>query len=153
MITDDVKKIEDNYFNDNSKKYCHDYCIVCGSDNHRSMGLKFVTDSDGVTTTIFHGNSSFQGYNGILHGGIITTLLDATMTHCLFNQHVMALTADLQVRFLQPIPCDAILKIQAQIVHIKRAIYFVESTVLLNDKIMAFAQAKFMRVNSVKSQN
>lgn len=138
---------ENSNNHDNNAKYCHDYCIVCGSNNHRSMGLKFVTDANGITTTIFHGNPSFQGYNGILHGGIITTLLDATMTHCLFNQNVMALTGDLQVRFLHPIPHDAILTIQAEIVNIKKSIYFVQSKIILHDKVMAYAKAKFKQVD------
>lgn len=126
----------------------HKYCIVCGQENRRSLGLKFTTDKSGITSTQFHGDNNLQGYSGILHGGIITTLLDATMTHCLFHHNIVALTADLHVRFLHPIPCDESISIQAQIINIKKTIYFLEAKIIAQQKIVATAKAKFVQVDS-----
>lgn len=127
----------------------HNYCMVCGQDNHRSLGLKFTTDKNGITYSTFHGDNGFQGYNGILHGGIITTLLDATMTHCLFHHGIIALTGDLHVRFVHPIPYDSTVNLQAQIIKVKKSIYFLQAEAMQQQKIMATAKAKFIQVDFI----
>lgn len=92
----------------------------------------------------------FQGYRGILHGGIIASLLDASMTHCLFHHGIQAVTADLQIRFLKPVPCVAPLKLWARIVDSHPPLYKVVSELTHNKHLMATAQAKFM--NTTDSQ-
>jgi acyl-coenzyme A thioesterase PaaI-like protein len=61
-------------------------------------------DRDGAVHTVFKAHEGLQGYRGILHGGVITALLDAAMANCLFLKGVEALTGDLHVRFLKPVP-------------------------------------------------
>ncbi|EKE00910.1 MAG: Thioesterase superfamily [uncultured bacterium] len=129
---------------DFGKSHCN--CIVCGKNNPYSWKMKFVTNENGKTHTTFRGNDTFQGYKGILHGGIITTLLDATMTHCLFDQGVVALTGDLRVRFLHPIPCNSIINLQAQIITTKKALYVVKAEAICQKKVMAWAEAKFAKI-------
>lgn len=133
-----------------NKKICfektHNNCVVCGRNDLYSWNIKFVTDENGKTCAKFQGDDTFQGYDGILHGGIIATLLDATMIHCLLDQGIVALTVDLRVRFLYPIPCNTIINLQAWIVTIKGALYAVKAEVIHQEKIMAWAEGKFVKV-------
>lgn len=76
--------------------------------------LRFVATKGGVNA-LFKAESLWQGYQGVLHGGMISTLLDAAMTHCLFHQGIEAVTADLQVRFLKPVSCDQMLELRAKL--------------------------------------
>jgi len=124
----------------------HNNCFVCGQQNPYSLGLKFTTNKQGETSAQFAGNSNLQGYTGILHGGIITTLLDAAMTNCLFDHGVTALTGDLQVRFLYPIPCNKTIKIQAKILTTKKPLYILQAEILYQKKVMARAKAKFIHI-------
>lgn len=133
---------------DNGKNFLkyHNKCLVCGQRNKHSWKLKFKTDDRGITSTQFQSCSDFQGYNDFLHGGVITTLLDATMTHCLFDHGIIAMTGNLRVRFLHPISCNSLLCIQARVMKRKKNLYLLYSTVMLKGKIMARGEARFIEV-------
>ena len=59
----------------------HAACMVCGEGRAGApaFGLRFVLDSAGGVQATFRTASRYQGYQGILHGGVISTLLDAAM--------------------------------------------------------------------------
>jgi len=128
----------------------HAHCVVCGHDNNRSWKLKFLTDQNGKTSAEFQGDNRFQGYKGILHGGIIATLLDATMTHCLFHHNIIALTADMRVRFVHPISYNAFLTLEATIIQSNKSIHVLKAEVLHQQKVMAWGKAKFIQTNYSK---
>ena len=79
----------------------HSRCLLCGNLNPRSLNLSFQAAEDGGVRTRFKADTELQGYDDILHGGVIASLLDAAMTHCLFHHGVQAVTGDLHVRFVQ----------------------------------------------------
>ena len=122
----------------------HNNCIVCGDNNPVSLGLRFEAESDGSVRSSFRGSSLFQGYSGILHGGIIATLLDSTMTHCLFHHGIKAVTGDIQVRFLKPVPFNSLLTLRAKLVSSYPPLYKLDSEVLCDKQVMARCQGRFM---------
>jgi uncharacterized protein (TIGR00369 family) len=83
----------------------HNCCMVCGSldNNPDTVNLMFSEYPDGSVCADYTADHRHQGYTGLLHGGMTSTLLDAAMTHCLFMQGVQALTAELTVRFISPV--------------------------------------------------
>jgi len=101
-----------------------------------------------VVRTQWKAESELQGYEDILHGGVIAGLLDAAMTHCLFHQGVQALTGELQIRFLQPVPCEALLELRAWLVIARPPLYHVAAEAIYGQNVMATAEAKFMRCPS-----
>ena len=129
----------------------HCNCIVCGTSNPISLGLKFEIRADGSVASHFEGSSLFQGYRGILHGGIVAALLDATMTHCLFHHGVKAVTGDLQVRFLNPVPFDAQLDVHARITKAFPPLYKLESELIAGKRLMARGKGTFMKSLSPRS--
>ncbi|MBN2525787.1 MAG: PaaI family thioesterase [Deltaproteobacteria bacterium] len=126
------------------RRHSHCHCILCGLANPASLRLKFSKADDGSVHTTFRGNALLQGYTGILHGGIISSLLDAAMTHCLFHRNIEAVTGDLNVRFFHPVPCDAQLEIHAQVVSAHGILYRLESVIVHNNQKLAKASARFM---------
>jgi acyl-coenzyme A thioesterase PaaI-like protein len=130
-------------YTDHRTSHCN--CIVCGTANPIGLKMEFTADSRGIVHARFTGSSLFQGYKGILHGGFIATLLDATMTHCLFHHGVQALTGDLQVRFLNPVPFSAELDLSAEITDAYPPLYKVRSFAEVDRRLMARASGKFMR--------
>lgn len=120
----------------------HAACMVCGQRD--SLALQFHEDEEGVEA-FFMADPRWQGYQGVLHGGMISTLLDAAMTHCLFHFGVEAMTADLQIRFIKPVPCSEMLELRAELLTERRSLYQLCAKLLCHGEIMARAEAKFIR--------
>lgn len=122
----------------------HDNCLVCGGGNPWSLGLRFRVSDGGTVRAQFEAHPGLQGYDGILHGGVISGLLDAAMTHCLFHHGVRAVTADLHVRFLHPVSCEALLEVKAWLLAARPPLYRVAAELVHKRQVMASAEAKFM---------
>lgn len=78
------------------------YCFVCGEKNPAGLHLSFSLH-DGKVTTEFVPEKIHQGYKDIVHGGIISALLDETMVKAALMQKMPAVTAELHVRFKNPL--------------------------------------------------
>ncbi|WP_075578801.1 PaaI family thioesterase [Acidaminococcus massiliensis] len=78
-------------------------CFGCGKDNPMGLHLHFRTDAEGCYTS-FVPQPVHQSYDGRMHGGLISTLLDETMgNYPYMYEHKVAYTARLEVRFRQPV--------------------------------------------------
>ncbi|MCD6526467.1 MAG: PaaI family thioesterase [Desulfuromonas sp.] len=124
---------------------------MCGTINPLSFRLNFSGDAQGKVSAQFQSHQWLQGYTDILHGGITSALLDAAMTHCLFHHNIKALTGELKVRFIAPIPCDALLDISATIDDAIPPLYRVKAEIHHNGELMAKARAKFMEFETLES--
>jgi uncharacterized protein (TIGR00369 family) len=123
----------------------HSRCLLCGNLNPRSLNLSFQSAGDGVVRTRFNAHTELQGYSDILHGGVIASLLDAAMTHCLFHRGVQAVTGDLHVRFVQPVACNVSLEICAWVLSSCPPLYRLRAELILDKRIVAWAEGKFMQ--------
>ncbi|WJV63609.1 PaaI family thioesterase [Pectobacteriaceae bacterium CE70] len=131
-------------------KKIHAQCIACGepAEGQLALGLVFREMANGAVTTDFLVTPEHQGYPGLLHGGLISTLLDATMTNCLFSRGIHALTVELLVRFSTPIPVGSYLSITSWVLSQRKNIFRLESTICFRGELkhLARATAKFMAV-------
>ncbi len=66
------------------------------------------------------------------------------MTHCLFHRNVEAITGELNVRFIHPVPCNAILEIHARVASAHGIFYRLESELVQDNRQLAKATASFM---------
>lgn len=123
----------------------HRRCLLCGDDNPWSLKLAFRAEGDAVKAD-FQAERTQQGYRGLLHGGVIAAVLDASMTHWLFHHGVRGVTGDLRVRFLRPVPCRATLEARARLSLATPPLYKLRAELVLEQQIMAWAEAKFVRV-------
>ncbi|CAK1692833.1 Thioesterase domain-containing protein [Vibrio crassostreae] len=85
-----------------------------------------------------------EGYDGIMQGGIVTTLHDSAMLHCLFQNSINAMTVSLTSRFHHPIAIGQELEVRAQWVKSRRNIHFLESKITQNGTLCSSAQSQFM---------
>ena len=53
-----------------------DTCFVCGGKNPRGLQLRFFTLGDRQAHAEWTPEESLTGYEGVVHGGIIGTVLD-----------------------------------------------------------------------------
>jgi acyl-coenzyme A thioesterase PaaI-like protein len=79
----------------------HD-CFGCGARNPIGLKLRFSANGDGVSAS-FTPAPPHQGYEDVIHGGIISTLLDEAMAWAVAAQGIWAVTGEMRVRFRQPL--------------------------------------------------
>lgn len=92
------------YIIDMSKLADDSYCFVCGPKNTRGFQLKFRAGPD--TRSLFSEvtfPAEFQGWKGIVHGGLVATVLDEIMVKCADYNGYTCMTAELQVRYRKPV--------------------------------------------------
>ena len=125
------------------KTISHPNCFACGSKNGAGLRLKFHKDEDGTVFGNFFADPKFEGYSGIIHGGIIATLLDSAMTHCLLMKGISALTGRLSIKYSIPIRTGTVVKLEARIVDQFHEMFILEGKALVDGKKVARAEAKY----------
>jgi len=126
------------------KESVHAGCVVCSPENKRGLRLEFVLCEDGSVCADFRYPKTLQGYEGFLHGGVISSLLDGAMTNCLFAHGRIAFTAELNVRFLRPVVIGKVGTVQAWIDRPHSILNVLKAEVIQGGQVMATAVGKFM---------
>ena len=131
---------------ENSKIYGHYNCLLCGEKNRWGLGLNFEFLDDGRVHSKFKVQRVLQGYEGILHGGVMCALLDSAMVHCLFHNGIKAVTADMNIRFAKSIPCTTEVDLYGELLERKLSLFYMKSELVSDGKLMAKATAWFMQI-------
>lgn len=93
----------------------NDFCFACGGKNPLGLHLDFYLDGDAFCTRVLP-KPHWQGFAGVVHGGIQSTIIDDLMSNHLFRvQGVWTATADLTLRFRRPVPLDRELLITSRV--------------------------------------
>ena len=83
------------------------YCFVCGQDNPRGLKISVTyRETEMAAETELALPREFQGWAGVIHGGILATLLDEMMAHAVWHFAGPGLTLGLEVRFHAPLKPD-----------------------------------------------
>lgn len=125
-----------------------DRCFVCGPNNPLGLKVPFEIDRAGKTIRCeFVPGPEYQGFQGITHGGIITTLLDEAMVKLAFELEIPAVTAWIKVRFLAPLMSGEKVHITATITRDqKKLIEATAEAVTTDGKVLAKAQGKLIKM-------
>jgi uncharacterized protein (TIGR00369 family) len=89
-------------------------CFVCGKDNKSGLRLSFRTEN-GISVSEFVLQKHFQGYKNIIHGGILCAILDEAMIHAATAEGLNPVTAEITVRFKQPLYADRDAIVEAEL--------------------------------------
>jgi acyl-coenzyme A thioesterase PaaI-like protein len=138
MLAGPKKQIIENHF--------HQNCFACGLNDGMGLGLKFYRHEDGAVFGNFFADPKHEGYSSIIHGGIIATLLDSAMTHCLLMKGIPALTGRLSVKYSTPIQTGTVVKLEARIVDQFHEMFILEGKAWVDGKRVASAKAKYRNV-------
>ena len=89
-------------------------CFGCGRNN--PIGLKLNFKWDGKTARAeFTPTKFYQGWSGVVHGGIVATILDEAMGYAVLFEGVSCVTAKMQVKLRRPALIDEPLIITSSI--------------------------------------
>ena len=122
----------------------HPRCVACSPENKSGLRLSFQDAGTGAVRATFDCSAAFEGYPGQLHGGIISTLLDAAMANCLFAQNLQAVTAELSVKFKAPVVLKHQATVEARVVRDLFPLFLMEATVTQDGEVKATATSKFV---------
>ena len=123
-------------------------CFVCGESNPLGLKLRFRTDGR-VVTTHFTPGAEHIGFKGVVHGGLIATVLDEIMVWaCAVQTKRFAFCADLNVRFVSPLSPGEEVVVTSELVENRRNRIFetkgaVQTT---SGKLLAEATGKYMPI-------
>lgn len=126
-------------------------CFACGKNNPDGLKLIFDYPGPGRCRAEFVPSAKFQGWQGVLHGGIVSTLLDEALAHALGGAErggggSGAVTAELKVRFKKPVPVGSKLILTGRVLGTKGRVAEAESEIADEQgNILASAAGKLVK--------
>ncbi len=93
-------------------------CFACGHMNHSGLQMEFFTDETSVFSKLKL-PSRFCGWNNLVHGGIVTTILDETMGwSAIYLLKKVVLTRSITIDYLKPVFVDTELKAEGKVLKV-----------------------------------
>lgn len=91
------------------------YCFACGTANPIGLDLHFYRSGDRICTDITLGRYHV-GWQNMVHGGIISTLLDEVMSWTIiYNKRVFFVTRKMEIKYIRPVPINVLLTVKGSI--------------------------------------
>jgi acyl-coenzyme A thioesterase PaaI-like protein len=124
-------------------------CFGCGDDNPIGLHLRFAPDGDGVKAAFVPG-PEHQGFPNVVHGGIISAVLDEAMAWAAAHAGVWAVTGEMRVRFRHPLEIGELTSVVARVRGTRGRLVSVAAELQLdrNSSRIATATATFARVDA-----
>ena len=122
-------------------------CYVCGQDNPAGLRVDFKFDAS--TRSIsgrFTPRPEHEGWEGIVHGGIISALLDEAMVKLAAHLGIKAVSAELTVKFKAPAASGRELVVRGTVVKEVHRLMEAEATVEQGPTFVAEAKGKLLKI-------
>ncbi len=97
------------------KSLSHHHCFVCSEENAKGLQVDFKPRGHKIVG-IFVPTRDHQSYEGITHGGVLSSLLDAAMNRAILEKGYTAQTGKMEIRFLQNAPVGDALTVIGEVV-------------------------------------
>jgi uncharacterized protein (TIGR00369 family) len=127
-------------------------CFVCGQNNKDGMRLKFILDEPHqIFVCHFRLSSRYTGPPGHCHGGIIASILDDAMGKVNKLHQVVALTREMTVEYLKPVPLHKPLRVEGREIEV-RGPKHINAAEILNEKneVLARSRGIFIAIDPEK---
>jgi uncharacterized protein (TIGR00369 family) len=123
-------------------------CFVCGEKNSAGLGLKFRMDKErGIAEVEVRFAEHFQGWENVVHGGLLATVLDEAMIYAAAAKGVRCVTGEITVRYVEAAPTGAALKLKGRFMDEKGRMILAESEILDPDgRVLARAAGKLIKI-------
>ncbi|MBI4952476.1 MAG: PaaI family thioesterase [Myxococcales bacterium] len=105
-------------------------CFVCGTENPHGLGVTFYDDGAKVWSELTPAEHH-QGWPGVLHGGIVSALLDETIGRVAFLHDRWVQTARLALRFVRPAPIGVTLRAEGRLTRDQRRLMHMQGVLVV----------------------
>jgi uncharacterized protein (TIGR00369 family) len=128
------------------------YCFACGKNNPDGMRLRFTYDEErDCFVSRFRLGKRYTGPPGHCHGGIIATILDEAMGKVNKLRHVVALTSEITINYLKPVPLNKPLRVESREVKVKGRQHINMAEILnKKDEVLARGRGLFIAIDPHK---
>jgi len=125
----------------------HNRCFGCGPANPAGMHLEFMLAEDGAVVCLASIPDTYEGPRGYVHGGIIATLLDETMSKAVRSHNVVAMTRHMEVDYRRPVPCGSPIRIEGRLYHHEGKKHWAQASILdQGGNVLAHSKGLFVEV-------
>ena len=121
------------------------YCFVCGDQNESGLKARFFVQSDGSVASEYTVEQRFAGYDNIMHGGIAASLLDEVMIKAILKDDILAVTAEMTVKFKAPVYVGQKMVLVGRVIESKGRLYRTEGVAEVAGKVVAEATGTYIR--------
>jgi acyl-coenzyme A thioesterase PaaI-like protein len=110
-------------------------CFVCGRSNPVGLYMKFKDDGEGEVVSKYTVPERYQGYPGIVHGGVLAAMLDEVVgrVSMIDDPHHFMMSVRLEVLYRQPVPVNKPLDVVGRIIRLRGRLGKAEGIIYLPD--------------------
>lgn len=124
------------------------WCMACGAHNPRGLHMQFRQEGEYYVCD-FTPERYHQGWEGIVHGGILATLLDEVMNNLLSRNGEPVATAELTVRYREPAKTGVPLRVRAWMTRERPPLWEAAGDITDADgRVVATGTARLMRIKA-----
>ena len=128
------------------------YCFACGKNNPDGLRLRFTYDeARNCYVSRFRLDKRYTGPPGHCHGGIIATILDEAMGKVNKLRQVVALTSEITINYLKPVPLNKPLRVESREVNVKGRRHLNRAEILnQKDEVLTRGRGLFIAIDPHK---
>jgi acyl dehydratase len=129
------------------------HCFACGSLNVHGLHLDLHFAGERCWTELAI-PGRFQGWDGIAHGGIVSTILDEVMAWSLVDHDNWGLTARLSVEFKRPVPLERPIRAEGWVTDARRRVIHAAAHIVESESgtVLATAEATYVAAPEDRKQ-
>ncbi len=112
-----------------------DDCFVCGRANPHGLYMRFYDNGRDEVWSDYTVDRRFEGYPGVVHGGIVASMLDEVVGRVSFigDHHHFMMSVKLEVKYRHPVPSETPLRILGRVVRMRGRLGKAEGHIQLLD--------------------
>lgn len=130
------------------------HCFGCGDLNPIGLQLRFRRLPEAGVWARFETNRNHEGYLGMLHGGILSTMMDEAMSWAVTDAGLIGVTGRMSVAFRRPARVGSPLIVTGKVISERRRVIDAEGSVIDEEtgEVIAEAEARFVRVSPEQAE-
>ncbi len=122
-------------------------CFGCGQANPIGLHLEFMLADDGAVVSLASIPDTYEGPRAYVHGGIIATLLDETMSKAVRSHNVVGMTRHMEVDYMRPVPSGVPIRLEGRVYHHEGRKHWAEAHILnAEGTVLAHSKGLFIEM-------
>ena len=121
----------------------HPHCVVCWDRHPFGLQVDYRAIGEHAVAGTFGCGKFTEGYENVVHGGIVSSLLDGAMASCILAMGLEAYTVELRVRFRTAVTTGTPATIRGEWLRSAGPIHLLHATLDQGGQVRASARAKF----------